>query len=71
MSSNPANQPVEDQFLRWHQEMEAKQKEQARQMDELCDHANLLQQENECLPTLLETNRAENPQGATQHVPLT
>ena len=25
MSSNPANQPIEDPFLRWHQEMEAKQ----------------------------------------------
>ena len=24
MSSNPANQPIEDPFLRWHQEMEAK-----------------------------------------------
>ena len=40
-------------------------------MAELREHANRLQQENERLRTLLETNRAENPQGATQHVPLT
>ena len=32
MSSNPANQPIKDQFLRWHQQMEAKQEEQTRQM---------------------------------------
>ena len=43
MSSNQVNQPVEDQFLRWRQEMEAKQEEQARQMVELCEHANRLQ----------------------------
>ena len=24
MSSNPENKPIEDQFLRWRQEMEAK-----------------------------------------------
>ena len=71
MSSNPANQPIEDQFLRWRQEMEAKQKEQARQMAELREHVNRLQQENERLRTRLKTNKAENPQGATQHVPLT
>ena len=47
MSSNPANQPIEDQFLRWRQEMEAKQEEQARKMAELREHANHLQQENE------------------------
>ena len=40
-------------------------------MAELREHANRLQQENEHLQTRLETNRAENPQGATQHVPLT
>ena len=45
MSSNPANQPIEDQFLRWRQEMEAKQEEQAKQMAELREHANLLQME--------------------------
>ena len=43
MSSNPVNQPIEDQFLRWRQEMEAKQEEQAIQMAELREHANLLQ----------------------------
>ena len=71
MSNNPANQPIEDQFLRWRQEMEAKQEEQDRQMTELREHANHLQQENEHLRTRLETIRAENPQGAAQHVPLT
>ena len=35
MSSNPANQPIEDQFLRWRQDMETKQEEQAKQMAEL------------------------------------
>ena len=30
MSSNPTNQPIEDPFLRWRQEMEAKQEEQAK-----------------------------------------
>ena len=39
MSSNPANQPIEDQFLRWHQEMEAKQEEQAKKMAELREQA--------------------------------
>ena len=40
-------------------------------MVELCEHVNRLQQENERLRTRLETNRAENPQGVAQHVPLT
>ena len=40
-------------------------------MAELREHANRLQQENERLQIHLETNRAENPQGATQHLPLT
>ena len=30
MTSNPTNQSLEDQFLRWRQDMEAKQEEQAR-----------------------------------------
>ena len=68
MSSNPANQPITDPFLRWRQEMEVKQEEQARQMTELCEHANHLQQENECLWARLETNMVENPQGAC-HAP--
>ena len=49
MSSNPANQPIEDQVLRWRQEMEAKQEEQARLMAELHESINRLQQENERL----------------------
>ena len=43
MSSNPVNQLIEDQFLRWCQEIEAKQEEQAKKMAELCEHANRLQ----------------------------
>ena len=71
MSSNPTNQPIEDQFLCRRQEMEAKQEEQARQMAELREHANFLQQENECLWAHLETNGVKNPQGAAQPVPIT
>ena len=40
-------------------------------MAELPEHANHLQQENERLRTRLETNKAENPQGAAQNIPLT
>ena len=65
MSSNLTNQPIEDQFLCWQKEMEAKQEEQDRQMAELCEHANRLQQENERLRAHLETNGVENLQGAT------
>ena len=64
MSSNLANQPIEDQFLHRYQEMEVKQKEQARQMTELLEHANRLQQENELLRTRLETNRGDNSKGS-------
>ena len=71
MSSNLANQPIEDPFLRWHQEMVAKQEEQARQMVGLREHANRLQQENKRLRARLETNGVENPQGAAQLIPLT
>ena len=71
MSSNPANQPIEDQFLRWRQEVKVKQEEHARQMDKLREHANRLQQENERLRIRLETNKVGNPQGAAQHVPIT
>ena len=60
ISSNPTNQPIEYQFLRWLQEMEAKQEEHAKHIAELREHANRLQQENECLRTHLETNRGEN-----------
>ena len=41
MSSNPTNHPIEDQFLRWRQEMEAKQEEQAKQMAELREHETI------------------------------
>ena len=40
MSSNPTNQHIEYQFVRWCQEMEAKIEEQAKQMVELREHAN-------------------------------
>ena len=42
MASNPANQSLEDQFLRWRQDMDTKQEEQARQMAELRDHVDHL-----------------------------
>ena len=70
MSSNLVNPPIEDQFLRWHQEMEAKQEEQARQMDEFREHADRLHQENDHLRTHLESNGLDNPQGVAQNVPL-
>ena len=70
MSSNPINPPIEDQFLRWHQEMEAKQEEQARQITELRERVDRLQQENECLRTRLESSRPGNPQGIAQNEPL-
>ena len=71
MSSNLANQPIEDRFLYWRQEMEAKQEEQAKQMAELCEHANRLQQENEFLRTRLETNQGENSRGPIHPAPQT
>ena len=40
-------------------------------MAKLHEHANRLQQENECLRARLETNEVEIPQGAAQLVPLT
>ena len=43
MSNNPMIQSPEDQFLYWRQDMEKKHEEQARQMKELQDHAELLQ----------------------------
>ena len=49
--------------------MEAKQEEQARQMAELQDHANRLQQENDRLRTRLEANLGENTQGHTHPPP--
>ena len=60
MTNNPANPSLEDQFLRWRQDMEAKQEEQARQMAELQSRADHLQQENDYLRTRLEGERVEN-----------
>ena len=70
MSSNPVNPPIEDLFLRWRQEMEAKQEEQARQMAELQERADHLQQENDRLRTRLESSRPGNTQGDAQNEPL-
>ena len=60
MASNPANQSLEDQFLRWRQDMEVKHEEQARHMAELQSRADHLQQENDRLRTRLEGEQSEN-----------
>ena len=70
MTINPANQSLEDQFLRWHQEMEAKQEEQARKMAELQNHDTRLQQENDRLRTRLEADQDENICRGTHPIPL-
>ena len=59
MTRNPANLAPEDQFLRWRQEMEAKQEEQVLQMAELHEQVNQLPEENEHLQTRLEAGRTE------------
>ena len=59
-TSNPGNLAPEDQSLLWRQEMEAKQKEQARQMAELHEQGNRLREENERLGTWLEVDQAEH-----------
>ena len=59
MISNPANLAPEDQFLLWHQELEVRQEEQARQMAELRGQTNRLREENERLRAQLEASRAE------------
>ena len=69
MASNPANQSLEDQFLRWHQDMETKQEKQARQMAELRNHADRLQQENDRLQAHLEEDQGENAQGSSHTAP--
>ena len=69
MASNLANQSLEDQFLRWRREMEAKQEEQAKQMAELQNHAASLQQENDCLRIGLEADRGENIRRRTHPAP--
>ena len=46
MADNPSNLPIEDQFLRWRQDMERKLDDQARQMTDLRLLSERLQQEN-------------------------
>ena len=69
MTSNPANQSLVGQFLRWRQDMEAKQEEQARQMVGQQSHADHLQQENDRLRTRLEGERAKNVRGSGHPAP--
>ena len=69
MSSNPANHPLEDQFLLWRQDMEARKEEQARQVAELHEHANRLREDNESLRTRLEANQAEKSWGPPRPLP--
>ena len=69
MASNPANQSLEDQFLRWHQDMETKQEEQARQMAKLQSRADHLHQENDRLRARLEGDRIENARGRIHSTP--
>ena len=59
MTSNPANLTLEDQFLLWRQDLEARKEEQARQVAELREQANRLREENERLRTQLEADRAK------------
>ena len=54
MASNLENQSLEDQFLRWGQDMETKQEEQARHMAKLQSRADHLQQKNDRLRARLE-----------------
>ena len=77
MVSNPVNQSLEDQFLRWRQDMEAKQEDQARQMIELQSCADHLQQENDRLRARLEKDRGGgggggggNARGSSHLAPL-
>ena len=69
MTSNPTNQSLEDQFLRWRQYMETKQEEQARQMAELQSRVDQLQQENNRLRTRLEGEWAGNVRGSNHPAP--
>ena len=56
MTSNPMNLTPEDQFLLWHQELEARQEEQAKQVAELREQVNQLREENEYLRTQLKVD---------------
>ena len=68
MASNPANQSLDDQFLRWRQDMETKHEEQARHMAELQSRADHLQQENDRMRARLEKYRGENARGSSHPV---
>ena len=57
MSNNLMHQTPEDQFLHWCQEMERKQKEQVRQMQELQARVERLQCENDQLQAQVEKIR--------------
>ena len=57
MACNPINQPLEDQFLGWCQDMEMKQEEKAKHMAELQDHDDLLKQETNHLRAHLEEDQ--------------
>ena len=46
-----------------------KQEEQARQMVELRNHADHLQQDNDCLRARLEEDRGENARGSSHPAP--
>ena len=70
MASNPTNQSLEDQFIRWRQDTEAKQEEQARLMDELRNRADHLQQENDLLRACLEEDQGENARASNHPAPL-
>ena len=69
MYNNLANLPLEDQFLLWRQEMEARQEEQARLMAELREHANRFQEDNEHLRTRLEACQADKSRGPPRPLP--
>ena len=69
MASNPANQSLEDQFLRWHQDMVAKQEEQARHMAELQSRADHLQEENDRMRARMEGEQIENARGSSHPTP--
>ena len=58
MTSNPAKLAPKDQFLLWLQELEVRQEEQVRQMDELRGQTNRLRDENERLQAQLEASWA-------------
>ena len=57
MTSNPVIQSLEDKFLHWRQDMEKKQEEQTKQMRELQDRAECLQQEIYRLRAQVEERR--------------